>query len=61
MTENEKIENNVLENMDKKHDTASKGSTPRDDDTESGEDHPLDIGIHYLAQRADETWRTSVS
>lgn len=59
MAENEKIENNVLENMDKKHDTASKGSTPRDDDTESGEDHPLDIGIHYLAQRADETWHSA--
>lgn len=28
-----------------------------EEDGESGEEQPLDIGEHYVVQRSDETWR----
>lgn len=32
----------------------------QDEDSESAEEQPLDIGEHYLVRRSDDTWRKFV-
>ncbi|XP_017782134.1 PREDICTED: histone acetyltransferase KAT8-like [Nicrophorus vespilloides] len=40
----------------KKPEIEEKPVTQNDDDAESGEEQPLDIGEHYLVRRSDENW-----
>lgn len=48
---------NVADNLRKKGDEDMKPAVNNDDDTESNEEQPLDIGEHYLVKRSDESWR----
>lgn len=56
MAECDKNSNLNVENMDKTHEMDNK-SNIHDEDTESVEEQPLDIGEHYLVRRSDESWR----
>lgn len=44
------------EDMGKKTENDTKSANPQDDDSESVEEQPLDIGEHYLVRRSDESW-----
>lgn len=52
-----KEEESSVEIMRKKTESDSKPSQSHDEDNESVEEQPLDIGEHYLVRRSDETWR----
>lgn len=54
----EKCHNEVVntEEMGKKADNEPKSANSHDEDTESVEEQPLDIGEHYLVRRTDESW-----
>lgn len=43
--------------MGKKAENDCKSNIPHDEDTESVEEQPLDIGEHYLVRRSNESWR----
>lgn len=49
--------NSNIEDMGKKAEIDNKSNIQHDEDTESVEEQPLDIGVHYLVRRSDETWR----
>lgn len=57
MADCDKNTNANAENMDKRHEMDNKSSLQNDEDTESVEEQPLDIGEHYLVRRSDESWR----
>lgn len=42
--------------MRKKSESENSKSTPHDEDSESAEEQPLDVGIHYLVRRSDNSW-----
>lgn len=48
---------NLTENADKKVENEAKANASNDDDAESNEEQPLDIGANYLVKRSDESWR----
>lgn len=57
MADSDKNTNSNGENMGKKPENDIKSNIPHDEDTESVEEQPLDIGEHYLVRRSDESWR----
>lgn len=57
MADSDKNANGNGENMGKKAENECKSNIPHDEDTESVEEQPLDIGEHYLVRRSDESWR----
>lgn len=46
-----------LEIMRKKSESENKSNLQHDEDSESAEEQPLDIGEHYLVRRSDDSWR----
>lgn len=56
MADFEKGEDASPEIMRKKSESDSKPSL-QDEDSESAEEQPLDIGEHYLVRRSDDSWR----
>lgn len=57
MADSDKSASSNGENMGKKAENDCKATIPNDEDTESVEEQPLDIGEHYLVRRSDESWR----
>lgn len=57
MADSDKSASSNGENMGKKPENDCKSNIPPDEDTESVEEQPLDIGEHYLVRRSDESWR----
>lgn len=57
MADCDKNSNLNTENSDKGHEMENKSNIQHDEDTESVEEQPLDIGEHYLVRRSDESWR----
>lgn len=57
MADSEKSSGTQDEKMGKKSEVENKPNLPHDEDTESVEEQPLDIGEHYLVRRTDESWR----
>lgn len=57
MADCDKNSNLNTENSDKRHEMDSKSNMQHDEDNESVEEQPLDIGEHYLVRRSDESWR----
>lgn len=60
MADSDKTEDRNNESMGKKAETDCKSNIPQDEDTESVEEQPLDIGEHYLVRRSDDSWRKCV-
>lgn len=57
MADANKSVSNANENVDKKVENDTKTNASNDDDMESNEEQPLDIGANYLVKRSDESWR----
>lgn len=57
MADADKTDTLPNENMLKKVENDIKTTVSNDEDAESNEEQPLDIGEHYLVKRSDETWR----
>lgn len=57
MAETEKPQETPSEIMRKKSESDNKPAQSHDEDNESGEEQPLDIGEHYLVRRSDDSWR----
>lgn len=57
MADVNKADEASLETMRKKKESESKPAQSHDEDTESVEEQPLDIGEHYLVRRSDDSWR----
>lgn len=57
MAEIENGSYSVSEEMRKKIENETKPSQHNDDDTESNEEQPLDLGDQYMVKRSDENWR----
>lgn len=57
MADSDKNTGSNGENMGKKAENDCKSNIIQDEDTESVEEQPLDIGEHYLVRRSDESWR----
>lgn len=57
MADSVKSVSSTNENIDKKAENDAKANTSNDDDAESNEEQPLDIGANYLVKRSDESWR----
>lgn len=54
------VANENNDSNEKKSDSESKLNTQNDnEDADSLEEQPLDIGEHYVVKRSDETWRKS--
>lgn len=60
MAETDKNTETLVETMRKKQENESKPQTQNDEDSESAEEQPLDIGEHYLVRRSGEVWRKFV-
>lgn len=59
MAEIEKTVEVTDEIMRKKSESENKPPLQQDEDSESAEEQPLDIGEHYLVRRSDDSWRKS--
>lgn len=46
--------------MRKKSESENSKPNLHDEDSESAEEQPLDVGIHYLVRRTDNSWCKSV-
>lgn len=57
MADNNKPQETPSETMRKKSENDTKPAQSHDEDNESVEEQPLDIGEHYLVRRSDDTWR----
>lgn len=60
MADTGKSPETVEESMGKKEENEAKSVNQNDEDSESTEEQPLDIGEHYLVQRSAEVWRKFV-
>lgn len=57
MAESEKVADPPTDTMRKKSESEQKPSNQNDEDSESMEEQPLDIGEQYLVRRSDDSWR----